>query len=426
MIKISLSKEIEEKHFKYCSENILPGIKKANLFSVDKIEFKLEPCFDIQVFNQEEKNFWAYIIENFEEISIGKPDVLRKHDKKIKKLFATVAKGIEVLKSKNKNTKSYSQYLLEKFRYEEFKSEDLFDILLKKTKKRSNIKNYSFEVQKLMIKDLLKYLPSKKRIIYESFFENGTIKNLKRSDFEIGFKNLGIDLTIHNFKNMITSVDAWSDYTFVMESSIRVCPYCNRQYITPVFSDNGKLRGEIDHFLPKSIYPYFSMSLYNMIPVCHTCNHIKGDKKFGFDSINPFEESLNDHFTFEVNPVTQELTIKTCDKNDEAIKLHIDTLKLKSLYGYHNNQALELLKKRSMYPDIYIIELFKVYGESFVSIEEFKEFIVGYIADENQLNNEAFLKLRRDIAKQLNFLTEPAEAAQIKELKKLQKICSAN
>jgi hypothetical protein len=79
-----------------------------------------------------------------------------------------------------------------------------------------------------------------------------------------------------------------------------------------------------------------------------------------------------------------------------------------------------------MYPDIYIIELFKVYGESFVSIEEFKEFIVGYIADENQLNNEAFLKLRRDIAKQLNFLTEPAEAAQIKELKKLQKICSAN
>jgi hypothetical protein len=419
MIIISLTKEVEQKHWEYCEANILPGIKEANSFSVNSDYLKSAPGFDTSAFHEEAKNFWDYIIVNFKDISIGKPEKLKILNNEIKNKFAMVHENIQNLDLKNENSQTYKQYLLDLFCYDKFKTKDVYELLLNSAKKRLNKSRYCPEIREVLLDDIMDLIPDKSDMIFRSFFENGTMKQLNSIEFKTLFKDLEIDLTMHNFNVILTSVDVWSDYVFVMESGVRVCPYCNRQYITPVYSDLGKLRGEIDHFLPKSVYPYFSMSLYNMIPVCHTCNHKKGAKDFDFESINPYQESLNDHFTFEVNPLSHDLCIKMGEAKKEAIKKHVDTFKLKPLYSYHNNQAIELLKKRQMYPDAYIRELFSKYEAYFSSIEDLKEFIIGYISDENQLNNEAFLKLRRDIAKQLNFLIEPAEDEQIIKLKEI-------
>ena len=59
--------------------------------------------------------------------------------------------------------------------------------------------------------------------------------------------------------------------------NVRVCPYCNQQYIFSV-SQNSYL-GDFDHFLPKSIFPLFSLSLWNLVPCCKTCNQVyKGNR----------------------------------------------------------------------------------------------------------------------------------------------------
>src|SRR5574344_1340530 len=70
--------------------------------------------------------------------------------------------------------------------------------------------------------------------------------------------------------------------------NVNVCPYCNRHYIFTIGIDENKKdnpnyeydkngRPEIDHFFPKSKYPYLSCTLSNFIPSCHECNHKKSD-----------------------------------------------------------------------------------------------------------------------------------------------------
>ena len=63
--------------------------------------------------------------------------------------------------------------------------------------------------------------------------------------------------------------------------NIRCCPYCNAQFtlylhkIVKKYHPKGIAIFHFDHFFNKSDYPYLSMSLYNLIPVCSTCNHTK-------------------------------------------------------------------------------------------------------------------------------------------------------
>lgn len=242
---------------------------------------------------------------------------------------------------------------------------------------------------------------------------------LNVTECEKGFRTLKrLNITMDNFKQLDIFQKEWNDYRFVMESGIRVCPYCNRQYITPVLSDNGKMRSDIDHFLPKCDYPYFSMSLYNLVPVCKSCNQsLKGERKFTFASISPYEDHIGDYFRFETDVLTNEISTVTKNSRD-AIVRHLDVFKIECLYNYHQNQAAELIKKRIAYPDDYIHRLYEENKTLFNSKFEVKQQIVGFIDDEDRLNEEAFLKFRRDLAEQLGFLGS-GNRLRIEALKKI-------
>lgn len=73
-------------------------------------------------------------------------------------------------------------------------------------------------------------------------------------------------------------LDKWK---YVKMRKIEVCPYCGRAKI-PTIDDVGdrRYKPEIDHFLPKSKFPFFGMSAANMIPCCSVCNDIaqKGEQ----------------------------------------------------------------------------------------------------------------------------------------------------
>ena len=48
----------------------------------------------------------------------------------------------------------------------------------------------------------------------------------------------------------------------------RVCPFCG---IYPLSSAGGP-REDLDHYLARSIYPFASANLRNLVPMCHSCN----------------------------------------------------------------------------------------------------------------------------------------------------------
>jgi hypothetical protein len=57
--------------------------------------------------------------------------------------------------------------------------------------------------------------------------------------------------------------------------NVIVCPVCDVS--DPSTKDNDEIRVELDHYLPKALYPHLSCHPYNLVPVCHHCNStIKG------------------------------------------------------------------------------------------------------------------------------------------------------
>lgn len=205
-------------------------------------------------------------------------------------------------------------------------------------------------------------------------------------------------------------------YSFVSALNLKTCPYCNRNYTFVVDSENGKLRPEIDHFYPKSEYPYLAMSFYNLIPSCQVCNHTKGEKLI---DKNPYTITDKD-FKFTWTPRNTDFTIIesqeakyqsqeeginsqkyqydsfdidfTSEKNE-----NIKVLKLEELYKQHKDIVLELLIKRMCYPESYIESLTKFN----FSKDEIYRYIIGNYVKDKDLHKRPLSKLTKDIAKEL-------------------------
>jgi hypothetical protein len=55
-----------------------------------------------------------------------------------------------------------------------------------------------------------------------------------------------------------------------------VCAICDEHYFQTTYSERHL--SEIEHYLPKSIYPHLSCHPFNLIPMCGPCNRIHSDK----------------------------------------------------------------------------------------------------------------------------------------------------
>lgn len=112
--------------------------------------------------------------------------------------------------------------------------------------------------------------------------------------------------TVFNYALFDKKDDGWNAYKLVGKHLLRICPYCHMNHINYHMRDTRssaalKLRPPLDHFLPKSIYPYLAVSLYNLIPCCDRCNSttIKGAKDPEQTIPHPFDDSAR-NMTFKV------------------------------------------------------------------------------------------------------------------------------
>ena len=126
------------------------------------------------------------------------------------------------------------------------------------------------------------------------------------------------------------------------------------------------VRPQIEHFFPKSVYPFFSCSIYNMIPGCSICNSKKSSvdtylhpmiypykEEFGkkghffvdFD-INKIKE--NDDFVFD-KELEDDISVKIYSydgkKLDKKIRQSVKKLILEELYSCHQIEIKNILKR---------------------------------------------------------------------------------
>lgn len=122
------------------------------------------------------------------------------------------------------------------------------------------------------------------------------------------------------------------------------CPLCGERYIT-----------ELDHYVPREIYPEFSIHCLNLIPLCHDCNHQKGSKwlnRAGERLIfNAYFDAPTTQFLFKVkvnfanNFPNLTVNIDNGKINTQEEKLEKRTIETLELCQYYQNKANDILKK---------------------------------------------------------------------------------
>ena len=196
--------------------------------------------------------------------------------------------------------------------------------------------------------------------------------------------------------------DKFPRQTFVEELQVTVCPYCNRNFINSTYK---RTMCDLEHFFDKASYPVLAVSFYNLIPVCHPCNHVKASNRI---SCSPHDLKLHtdDLLTFDY-------FIKGPDflTDKEQIGIEIDctfefednvrVLKLNDVYQIHTDLVQECIKKSIVFNPDYLEDLCQTYDGLFESKEDLYRIVFGNYKEETEYGKRPLSKLTKDILSSL-------------------------
>ena len=221
---------------------------------------------------------------------------------------------------------------------------------------------------------------------------NDDKKNIKSFFLETGYKNL---------KNK----------KFLNFLNVETCVYCNRNYTLEFDLDTEHARAELDHWFPKADFPILALSFYNLIPSCHSCNHIKSNAN-GFDWLSalkilshPYDDDDSEGYAFSYyydnyNSMKVILKVKKgSTKTEETLKFN----KIEKIYNAHSGKELkDLMDLRYKYSKNYIDTLLsKTFKNLAMSEEEIYRMIFGIETEEENYHKRPFSKFKHDIIKEL-------------------------
>lgn len=208
--------------------------------------------------------------------------------------------------------------------------------------------------------------------------------------------------------------------------NIKSCPYCNAQYTLVVNDSDEKtvVKFQFDHFFPKKRYPYLSISLYNLIPACASCNLAKSDGDTALDThYHPYHTALaaSARFTVKWNKgnvlssFTEMQKLKPGDIDVAFVSKYADKLAMieahdkmfdiTGVYKRHTDVVKELLEKAALYTEHYKESLDSIDG-LFPNRKVMMRYILGNYMEEERILDRPLAKFTQDIAKSLNLIDE--------------------
>lgn len=170
----------------------------------------------------------------------------------------------------------------------------------------------------------------------------------------------------------------------------------------------------LDHMIDKGTNPLFSLSLYNLVPSCYSCNcKFKKDKKvvvsnsdhvlsptsstFSVDKLSKFRVLFFNGKTFHSIRNENDFVID-CKLTGSRLKNYFDIFKLPGRYSFHKGEAKRLIENSYKYNESKIKEMANLIN---ISENELKKNIYGYELFEGELEDKSLTKFKRDIAKSL-------------------------
>ena len=289
-------------------------------------------------------------------------------------------------------------------------------LLLSKKSKNNSVKKYEELLKK--IKDKGKNFVIEKELFlgynHKELLE--LIKKLKNTDISDDY----LPHNLFSYDKFPNHTGKWNRHKLLSLMEIEVCPYCQRNYISSFEENNDKrTTADLDHFYPKSLYPFLALSLYNFIPSCQICNSRFKGSKDTYNSVYPYEESFDDlgaKFKSSKEIIYEILGEKDSeffinidyenlkDEDNKKIQNSISNLGLDKVYKKsHNHYIKDLLENIEKYPKNYLESCIEIFDE-YCKDENEKEKIIKYFIDivkepyrKRIENGEPLAKLTKDI-----------------------------
>ena len=308
-----------------------------------------------------------------------------------------------------------NKFIMQKIRnshFNDYKRELWYNNLITKFEQLMNrrsqkIKNLVEEIEGRQFSSFAEYFEI--LILLEPQRMEAYINNHSNNDSGNDFKKIK---DLYNLSEQITimgnseKINCFMIQNFIDSDSrgLLVCPYCNRNYIN---TRDRSLGAEMDHFYNKDTFPMFSISLYNFIPSCSTCNRIKGTKTL---KINPYLRNDTQKVKFDLITDLDGYRIEI--KQDQDGNLHtlaetedlkndlIDILKLDEAYKVHKIEVREMLDREKEYNEKYREDLKNMFsGEGIEIDKKIDALIYGDIVftSEDDLINKSLGKFKKDV-----------------------------
>jgi len=204
--------------------------------------------------------------------------------------------------------------------------------------------------------------------------------------------------------------------------NIKACPYRNGQYTLYIDRSDGSGRAkfQFDHFFSKKRFPYLSISLYNLIPSCASCNLNKGEKQLALDThYHPYHTSLADVAEF-VAKVPVKLEMLTTGKVKELdvpiifrakfsnytalVDGHNDLFDIVSSYSRHVDIIHDLLYKAIVNNSAFKKDLMNIRGLFNGDDELYYRYLIGNYSLKSQILERPLAKFTQDVARQFELI----------------------
>ena len=247
------------------------------------------------------------------------------------------------------------------------------------------------------------------------FTETGIRKTRKKNTMSEVVAEIKKDfLDIFNYEDFCSKKDSgeWSAYELARALNVKTCTYCNNQYTLTVVKrkEGGKteyiMRPEFDHYYEKFRYPFFALSIYNLIPCCHYCNSvIKGTKSITQkEYLHPFIDERadgHDYFDFYYGFSEPEKTVIKAKFNSDKAERTYKFFQMGLLYAHHTNVTDSMVELAQRYPPSYIDDLVNNYKGKLHITKHSVARMVFSSYEIKDTDNEVLGKLKKDVLKKI-------------------------
>lgn len=169
---------------------------------------------------------------------------------------------------------------------------------------------------------------------------------------------------LKKYSNMYTNFRKTHGKKVIEETGNNICPYCYRSYINIIESSESDdtekaITPDLDHFFPKSRYPFLAVTLSNLVPSCLSCNQrAKNDEDFYKNSVYP-PYKLFDKIEFDYDVYLNKIYIKNYKELmlNANYKVHLETFLIQETYATHTEILKNIVNKYRKYKNSKIDDL---------------------------------------------------------------------